>query len=162
MDFVSDDERELKGLVIFTGKEGARLATELSTLASQFPITSGRFTAVANDASLISIVLTQLRDFIAPSPRDKVTLRVLNVVGLEMILSSTEICKRAFHFIQSNIDNDLLSGRSENLPNVSSPFPSFLDPKMDLAREDIKEAREKLTLILHVTRLACSKKLDQL
>ncbi|MCJ1247660.1 hypothetical protein MMC30_004875 [Trapelia coarctata] len=142
------------------GISGSQLSITLTTLASQSPRISGRATAVANDASLIANVLSELDEV----TRRTVTgchgeTKILNEKGFNTISTHCETCLRTFGTIHCEVDNQLKAKYScPGKPGMQKAAEDiFLEPRMDQLRLEVKEAKEALMLVLQVALLARSR-----
>ena len=148
---------------------GIQVSIKLSSLATQASIASERVTAIGNDVSLVSALLQQLGDLMQKDmPRGENS--IFNENGLQTTLHAANTCKTIFKDLQTTVSkaSSQLAENASNMPikitlrsSEKAKWP-FLQPKIDLLKRDLQDAKNTLMLMLQVTTLAFARKLSEL
>ncbi|KAE8374342.1 hypothetical protein BDV26DRAFT_44468 [Aspergillus bertholletiae] len=162
---------------------GIQCSVRLSSFATQIRTAPERITHIAEDVSLNTNILQQVGELIKESAggQDQQSVistdgvrptqaepGVFNASGLEVIMKLASKCQRIFSTLE-----DLLQKASRQLSQRSGmsvqvklsrkerlKWP-FLQPEIDTMREELKDAKLTLTLMLGVASVASSKKAAQ-
>ena len=147
---------------------GVKISVELVTFATRIDTATERITAIGNDVALTAGVLQQLGDFLQPkSPQD--TASIFSEGGLRTTQASADACGKIFTELKKATDAASQQLRS----NVKRPVGKiklshferlkwpFLQPNIDDLRNDLKEAKGTLMLMLQVITLGMSKKMAE-
>ena len=153
--------------VVSIASAGAQLSITLVTLGTQVKTASERIMSVSNDISVTSSVLHQLGDLMSQNnSRSETSTNIFSRSGLETTRASALCCKRIFEQIKNQARRASVQLRSRKRPRrdrieltmmEKAKWP-FFQPKMHSLREDLKEAKGTLMLMLQVSSLALSKR----
>lgn len=144
---------------------GIQVSIKLATLSSQISTASDRVSAIGNDISLTSGVLQELGELVKQDAGN-VKNHVFSQGGLETIRTSAVVCERVFVEIKKEIGKAskqmshcvrLPGGKVELSKTEMIKWP-FLQPHINSLRDDLKEAKGTLMLMLQLWLLALSKR----
>lgn len=144
---------------------GIQVSIKLATLSSQISNASDHVSAIGNDISLTSGVLQELGELVKQDVRN-VNNHVFCPRALEMVRTSAVVCERVFVEIKKEIGKaskqmnccERLPGGKVELSKTEMIKWPFLQPHVNSLREDLKEAKGTLMLMLQVWLLALSKR----
>ena len=148
---------------------GVALSIKLVTLATQISTASERVSSIANDVSLTSGILQQLGELMTQKTTSD-GCSIFNKIGLETTKASAIACERLFHTIDVELRKAssqirgckrLEDGKVKLTKTERAKWP-FLQPNIDVLRNDLREAKGTLMLMLQVTSLALSKRMAEL
>ncbi|KAL8684370.1 MAG: hypothetical protein Q9224_006399 [Gallowayella concinna] len=145
---------------------GCQIAIKLYTLATQISTASERISSISNDVSLTSGVLQQLGELMTQKAAGDGTT-IFSQGGLETTKTSAAMCESIFKEIEqaARDASQQIRGRSKFVGGKIKLSKSerlkwpFLQPSIDTLKNDLREAKGTLMLMLQVTSLALSKKM---
>lgn len=147
------------------GAAGCQIAIKLYTLATQISTASDQISSISNDVSLTSSVLQQLGELMRRKTADDST-SIFSQSGLETTRSSAAMCEDIFKKVEQAIRDaseqlrakGRIVGKIKLSRSEKAKWP-FLQPSIESLRNDLREAKGTLMLMLQVTSLALSKKM---
>ncbi|KAL9598069.1 MAG: hypothetical protein Q9179_004046 [Wetmoreana sp. 5 TL-2023] len=148
------------------GAAGCQIAIKLYTLATQISTASERISSISNDVSLTSSVLQQLGELMTQKAADDGTT-IFSRSGLETTKTSAAMCEAIFKDIEQAAReaskqirgrSSLVGGKIKLSKSEKAKWP-FLQPSIETLRNDLREAKGTLMLMLQVTSLGLSKKM---
>lgn len=147
------------------GAVGCQVAIKLYSLATQISTASDRISSISNDVSLTSSVLQQLGELMKQRAADDGT-SIFSRSGLETTRTSATMCEDIFKAIEQAAKDasEQVRGRGRIVGKIKlsksekAKWP-FLQPSIEALRNDLREAKGTLMLMLQVTTLAFSKKM---
>ncbi|KAL8724853.1 MAG: hypothetical protein Q9181_006647, partial [Wetmoreana brouardii] len=148
------------------GAAGCQIAIKLYTLATQISTASDRISSISNDVSLTSGVLQQLGELMTQKAADDGTT-IFSQSGLETTKTSAAMCEAIFKDIEQAAGeaskqirgrSSLVGGKIKLSKSEKAKWP-FLQPSIETLRNELREAKGTLMLMLQVTSLALSKKM---
>ena len=151
--------------IIGIASGGVQISVKLATLSFQVKTAPERITSISNDVSIASSVLQQLGDLISENS-SKDGASIFSTYGITTTLTSAQACERIFQQIDGEAKKasqqlSQLASRSLDKIRLSKSermkWP-FLQPRLDALRDDLKEAKGSLMLMLQISSLALSKK----
>ena len=153
--------------ILAIGAAGAQVSIKLAAFANQVGTAPNRIRSIASDVSLTANVLQQLSELLNKNDNDK-AVSVFNKDGLATTQASADACKsvfqelddvlkRASQQIRENRNKTALGHNIVLSKHERMRWP-FLQPKIDSLRTALRDARETLMLMLHVTTLGYMKK----
>lgn len=153
--------------ILTIGAAGVQVSIKLFAFANQVGTAPSRIRSIASDVSLTANVLQQLSELLNKNDNDK-AVNVFNEDGLATTQASADACKTVFLEL-----DDVLKRASQHMRKNSNKAAlgqtfvlskhermkwPFLQPEIDSLRTALRDARETLMLMLHVTTLAYMKK----
>lgn len=157
--------------IVSIATAGVQVSIKLVTLATQISTASDRISAIGNDISLTSGVLHQLGDLMTQKTTDD-GISILNQHGLETTKVSATMCERIFQDVEKEVKRaseqlrrykpgqGRMIGEKIELSTIEKAKWPFLQPKIDVLRVDLRDAKSTLMLMLQVATLALSKRMD--
>ena len=153
--------------ILAIGAAGVQVSIKLAAFANQVGTAPNRIRSIASDVSLTASVLQQLSELLNKNDNDK-AVNVFNEDGLATTQASADACKtvfqelddvlkRASQQVRENRDKTSLGQKIVLSKPERMKWP-FLQPKIDSLRTALRDARETLMLMLHVTTLGYMKK----
>ncbi|KAL8658242.1 MAG: hypothetical protein Q9226_001152 [Calogaya cf. arnoldii] len=151
--------------LIGIGAAGSQIALKLYTLATQISTASERISSISNDVSLTSAVIHQLGELMTTKANHDGTT-IFSQGGLDTTRTSAAMCETIFKHIEraAREASEQIRGRvrftggNVKLSRSEKLKWPFLQPSMDTLRDDLREAKGTLMLMLQVNLLAFSKK----
>ena len=136
---------------------GVQVSIKIITLAEQVSTASDRISAIGNDISLTANILQQLGDLIREKP-DCENVSIFSRDGLDTTVVSAEMCRRIFQEVAEEIakaSHILKSkkhriGEKVKLTVLEKAKWPFLQPRLDVLRRDLGEAKSTLMLMVQV------------
>ncbi|KAI4250935.1 MAG: hypothetical protein L6R42_008562 [Xanthoria sp. 1 TBL-2021] len=155
--------------IIGIGAAGSQIAIKLYTLATQISTASDRISSISNDVFSTSAVLQQLGELMTTTSMHDGTT-IFSQGGLDTTRTSAAMCETIFKDIEhaAREASEQLRGRSRftggkiKLSRSERLKWPFLQPSIDTLRNDLREAKSTLMLMLHITLLAFSKKMAEI
>ncbi|KAL9133809.1 MAG: hypothetical protein Q9175_005010 [Cornicularia normoerica] len=156
--------------IVSIATAGVQVSIKLVTLATQISTASDRISAIGNDISLTSGVLHQLGDLMTQKTTDD-GISILNQHGLETTKVSATMCERIFQDVEKEVKRaseqlrrykpgqGRMIGEKIELSTIEKAKWPFLQPKIDVLRADLRDAKSTLMLMLQVATLALSKRM---
>jgi hypothetical protein len=152
--------------IIAIAGSGVQIAIKLVTLATQISTASERVSSIGNEISLTSGVLHQLGELMIQKTTDD-GISIFSKGGLETTRTSAAMCERIFLELEKETRRTSeqirgckrLNGGKIKLSKAEKAKWPFLQPSIDILRADLRDAKETLMLMLHVTSLALFKKM---
>ncbi|KAL8899242.1 MAG: hypothetical protein Q9207_006295 [Kuettlingeria erythrocarpa] len=147
------------------GAVGCQIAIKLYTLATQISTASDRVSSISNDVSLTASVLQQLGELMKQKAADDGT-SIFSQSGLETTRTSATMCENIFKAIEQAAKDaseqvrsrGRIIGKIKLSKSEKAKWP-FLQPSIEALRNDLREAKGTLMLMLQLTTLAFSKKM---
>ena len=147
------------------GAAGCQIAIKLYTLANQICTASDRISSMSNDISLTSSVLQQLGELLKQQTAHDGS-GIFSQNALETTKTSAAVCENIFKTIEQAAKNasEQMRGRTKIIGKIKlsksekAKWP-FLQPSIEALRDDLKEAKGTLMLILQVNNMALSQKM---
>ena len=158
------DGVSIAGSLISIGAAGCQIAIKLYTLATQIGTASGRISSISNDIFLTSGVLQQLGELMSQKTNESTS--IFTQSGLEITKTSAGMCENIFNDIEKALreaseqirSRGRIVGKIKLSRSEKAKWP-FLQPSIEVLRNDLREAKGTLVLMLQVTSLAFSKKM---
>ncbi|KAL8826102.1 MAG: hypothetical protein Q9170_007534, partial [Blastenia crenularia] len=143
--------------VVSISAAGCQLAVKLCNLISQIITAPDRIIAISNDVSLPCSILQQLVDLMTQEGNDGAA-SIFNESSLETTETSAVICQGIFTQLEQAVKDASKQIREAGRPigkiklsaAEKAKWP-FLHPSMDIFRNDLKEAKGILMLMLQIT-----------
>ncbi|CAN9383690.1 unnamed protein product [Alternaria alternata] len=160
------DPLSIAGSVVGITAAGVQASVKLYALAEKVATASQRVTSIADDVSSTCAILNQVRELIIPQPDAQGTLRsVFNAVALNDISHALQRCRSVFTEIESLSRRAFeqvgkrpsLHSRIELSAVQKAKWP-FLQPQFAELREDMREAKGNLVLMIAVASLALAQR----
>ena len=151
--------------VLAIATTGVQLSIKLVSFAAQVSTAPERVTSIGNDVSLVAGLLQQLGELMREETSPN-SVSIFNQAGLDTTMYSANICHRIFQDLQQAIfkastqlrdSKKVMGGKIKLTATEKAKWP-FLQPKIDILRQDLQEAKGTLMLMLQVTSLAFSKR----
>ena len=145
---------------------GLQVSIKLVSFATQVGTASDRITAIGNDVSLVAGLLQQLGELMGEKTSEG-GISIFNQAGLDTTMHSANMCNRIFKDLQQAVfkastqlreSKKVMGGKFKLSATEKAKWP-FLQPKIDMLRQDLQEAKGTLMLMLQVTSLAFSKRM---
>ena len=144
---------------------GIQISIKLVTLSTQISTAPERVSAVASDISLTAGILQQLGDLMEKDTSDSHD-HILNQGALDTMQMSALVCERVFTEIKMELGKaslqlrscKRLAGGKIKLSKIEMMKWPFVQPSIDTLREDLKEAKGSLMLLLQLWLLAIARK----
>ena len=151
--------------LVSIGAVGCQIAIKLYALATQISTASDRISSISNDVSLTSSVLQQLGELMNQRATGDGT-SIFSQSGLETTKMSAIMCENLFKEIEQAVReaSEQVRGRERVVSKIKlsksekAKWP-FLQPSIEALRNDLREAKGTLMLMLQVTTLAISKQM---
>ena len=152
--------------VLAIASAGLQLSIKLVSFAAQIGTASERVNSIGNDVSLVAGLLQQLGEVMGEK-RSNGGVSIFNQAGLDTTMHSANMCHRIFRDLQQATfkasaqlrdGKKLIGGKFKLTATEKAKWP-FLQPKIDMLRQDLQEAKGTLMLMLQVTSLAFSKRM---
>ena len=150
------------------GAVGCQVAIKLYTLATQISTASERISSISNDVSLTSSVLQQLGELMKQKEAADDGTSIFSQSGLETTKTSATMCENIFRAIEEAArdasqqirerERGRVVGKIKLSKSEKARWP-FLQPSIEALRNDLREAKGTLMLMLQVTTLALSKRM---
>lgn len=151
---------------------GFQVSIKLVTLTNQISTASERVNSIRDDVSLTSGVLHQLGELMNPKSTGDGGdgISIFSQGGLETTRTSAAMCERIFQEVENEAKKASeqiggtrkLNGGKIKLSRMEKAKWPFLQPRIDVLKTDLREAKGTLMLMLQVTSLALSKKMADL
>lgn len=147
---------------------GVQVSIKLATLSSQISTAPDRLSAIGNNVSLTSAVLQQLADLMkSDSQSANTSPSILSNGSLNTVQASASVCDRIFLEVKDETskasiqlrDYKHLLGNKVKLSKIERLKWPFLQPSIDVLRNDLKEAKGTLILMLQLCLLGISKRI---
>lgn len=153
--------------ILTIGAAGVSISIKLIAFANQVSTASSRIQSIGSDVSLTANVLQQLGDLMSKREDDK-AVSVFSEDGLSTTKASADACRTVFYKLEEVLrkasqqlranGNKAAIGKKVTLSKYEALKWPFLQPSIDTLRTTMKDARDTLMLILHITTLAYLKK----
>lgn len=156
--------------VLAIGAVGVQISIKLTAFANQVSTADDRIRSIGSDVSLTANVLQQLSELMSKS-NENTAISIFSEEGLSSTSASADACERVFRELEDVLkraSNQLqgrgcqVLGKKIELSKYETLRWPFLQPNIDSLRAALRDAKETLMLILHVTTLAYMKKLAEL
>jgi hypothetical protein len=160
------DPLSIAGSVVGITAAGVQASVRLYALAEKVATASQRVTSIADDISSTCAILNQVRELIIPQPDAHGTLRsVFNSVALNDISHALGRCRSAFTDIDTLLRRafEQVGKRPTMRSNIElsrferAKWP-FLQPQFDDLRNDLRDAKGNLVLMIAVASLALAQR----
>ena len=143
--------------VVGVASAGVQISIKVATLAGQISTASERVSAISNDVSLTAGILQQLGELIRQKNAED-TPSIFSKGGLETTKNSAETCHKVFQELEKETAkaSEFLRGRKQKigekvkLSKIEKIKWPFLQPGLEILRNDLREAKGTLMLMLHV------------
>ena len=155
--------------IIAIATAGVQVSIKLVTISAQISTASERVSAIGNDVSLTASILQQLGDLMKQDANNSHG-RVFNQGGLDSIQRSAFICQKVFIEIEKEIGKasvqlrncERLAGGKVKLSKIEMARWPFVQPSINALRDDLKEAKGTLMLMLQLWLLAIARRTAEL
>ena len=157
--------------VLAIATAGVQISIKLVSFSNQVATASDRIKMIGSDVSITSNVLQQLSELMTKRDGDQ-AIAIFNDEGLQNAQASAASCKAIFIQLEDVLKrsskqlrsgmNSATLGAGVNLSKLESVKWPFLQPEIADLRLSLKDARETLMLLLHVTTLAYWRKLAEM
>jgi len=163
------DPLSIAGSVVGITAAGVQASVKLYALAEKVATASQRVTSIANDISSTCAILNQVRELIIPQPDAQGTLKsVFNSVALNDISHALRRCRSSFTEIEALLrrafeqvgKRPALRSKIELSRFEKAKWP-FLQPQFDELRNDLRDAKSNLVLMIAVASLALAQRNGQ-
>jgi hypothetical protein len=160
------DPLSIAGSVVGITAAGVQASVKLYALAEKVATASQRVTSIADDISSTCAILNQVRELIIPQPDAHGTLRsVFNSVALNDISHALGRCRSAFTDIDTFLRRafEQVGKRPALRSNIElsrferAKWP-FLQPQFEDLRNDLRDAKGNLVLMIAVASLALAQR----
>ncbi|OWY51392.1 camp-dependent protein kinase [Alternaria alternata] len=160
------DPLSIAGSVVGITAAGVQASVKLYALAEKVATASQRVTSIADDVSSTCAILNQVRELIIPQPDAQGTLKsVFNSTALEDISHGLQRCRSAFTEIEALLrrafeqvgKRPALRSKIELSRFEKAKWP-FLQPQFDELRNDLRDAKGNLILMIAVASLALAQR----
>ncbi|KAL8655718.1 MAG: hypothetical protein Q9210_000699 [Variospora velana] len=159
------DGVSIAGSLVSIGAAGCQIAVKLYTLATQINTASERVSSISNDIFLSSGVLQQLGELLTQKT-DTDGITIFTQSSLDITRTSASICEKIFKEVEKALkdaseqirDRRRLAGKIKLSRSEKAKWP-FAQPSIEALKNDLREAKGTLMLMLQVTGLAFSKKM---
>ena len=160
------DPLSIAGSVVGITAAGIQASVKLYALAEKVATASERVTSIADDISSTCAILNQVRELIIPQPDAHGTLRsVFNTVALNDISHALRRCRSSFTEIETLLRRafEQVGKRPALLSKIKlsryeqAKWP-FLRPQFDEMRNDLRDAKGNLVLMIAVASLALAQR----
>jgi len=160
------DPLSIAGSVVGITAAGVQASVKLYALAEKVATASQRVTSIADDISSTCAILNQVRELIIPQPDASGTLKsVFNTVALNDISHALRRCRSSFTDIEALLRRafEQVGKRPALRSNIKlSRFEQakwpFLQPQFDELRNDLRDAKGNLVLMIAVASLALAQR----
>jgi len=160
------DPLSIAGSVVGITAAGVQASVKLYALAEKVATASQRVTSIADDISSTCAILNQVRELIIPQPDAQGTLKsVFNTVALNDISQALRRCRSSFTDIEALLRRafEQVGKRPALRSNIKlSRFEQakwpFLQPQFDELRNDLRDAKGNLVLMIAVASLALAQR----
>ena len=160
------DPLSIAGSVVGITAAGVQASVKLYALAEKVATASQRVTSIADDISSTCAILNQVRELIIPQPDVQGTLKsVFNTVALNDISQALRRCRSSFTDIEALLRRafEQVGKRPALRSNIKlSRFEQakwpFLQPQFDELRNDLRDAKGNLVLMIAVASLALAQR----
>jgi len=160
------DPLSIAGSVVGITAAGVQASVKLYALAEKVATASQRVTSIADDISSTCAILNQVRELIIPQPDAQGTLKsVFNSVALNDISHALRRCRSSFTDIEALLRRafEQVGKRPALRSNIKlSRFEQakwpFLQPQFDELRNDLRDAKGNLVLMIAVASLALAQR----
>ncbi|KAI4649771.1 uncharacterized protein J4E79_009616 [Alternaria viburni] len=160
------DPLSIAGSVVGITAAGVQACVKLYALAEKVATASQRVTSIADDISSTCAILNQVRELIIPQPDAQGTLKsVFNSVALNDISHALRRCRASFTDIEALLRRafEQVGKRPALRSNIKlSRFEQakwpFLQPQFDELRNDLRDAKGNLVLMIAVASLALAQR----
>ncbi|KAI4673424.1 uncharacterized protein J4E84_011103 [Alternaria hordeiaustralica] len=160
------DPLSIAGSVVGITAAGVQASVKLYALAEKVATASQRVTSIADDISSTCAILNQVRELIIPQPDAQGTLKsVFNTVALNDISHALRRCRSSFTEIETLLRRafEQVGKRPALRSNIKlSRFEQakwpFLQPQFDELRNDLRDAKGNLVLMIAVASLALAQR----
>ncbi|KAI4610108.1 uncharacterized protein J4E87_010864 [Alternaria ethzedia] len=163
------DPLSIAGSVVGITAAGVQASVKLYALAEKVATASQRVTSIADDISSTCAILNQVRELIIPQPDAQGTLKsVFNTVALSDISHALRRCRSSFTEIETLLrrafeqvgKRPALRSKIELSRFEKAKWP-FLQPQFDELRNDLRDAKSNLVLMIAVASLALAQRNGQ-
>jgi hypothetical protein len=160
------DPLSIAGSVVGITTAGVQASVKLYALAEKVATASQRVTSIADDVSSTCAILNQVRELIVPQPDAQGTLKsVFNSTALHDISHGLQRCRSAFTEIEALLrrafeqmgKRPALRSKIELSRFEKAKWP-FLQPQFDELRNDLRDAKGNLILMIAVASLALAQR----
>ncbi|RYN18732.1 hypothetical protein AA0112_g11420 [Alternaria arborescens] len=160
------DPLSIAGSVVGISAAGVQASVKLYALAEKVATASQRVTSIADDVSSTCAILNQVRELIIPQPDAQGTLKsVFNSTALHDISHGLQRCRSAFTEIEALLrrafeqvgKRPALRSKIELSRFEKAKWP-FLQPQFDELRNDLRDAKGNLILMIAVASLALAQR----
>ena len=160
------DPLSIAGSVVGITAAGVQASVKLYALAEKVATASQRVTSIADDVSSTCAILNQVRELIIPQPDAQGTLKsVFNSTALRDISHGLQRCRSAFTEIEALLcrafeqmgKRPALHSKIELSRFEKAKWP-FLQPQFDELRNDLRDAKGNLILMIAVASLALAQR----
>jgi hypothetical protein len=160
------DPLSIAGSVVGITAAGVQASVKLYALAEKVATASQRVTSIADDVSSTCAILNQVRELIIPQPDAQGTLKsVFNSTALHDISHGLQRCRSAFTEIEALLrrafeqvgKRPALRSKIELSRFEKAKWP-FLQPQFDELRNDLRDAKGNLILMIAVASLALAQR----
>ncbi|CAN9345958.1 unnamed protein product [Alternaria sp. RS040] len=160
------DPLSIAGSVVGITAAGVQASVKLYALAEKVATASQRVTSIADDVSSTCAILNQVRELIIPQPDAQGTLRsVFNSTALNDISHALQRCRSVFTEIESlsrrafeQVGKRPSLHSKIELSTIQKAKWPFLQPQFAELREDMREAKGNLVLMIAVASLALAQR----
>ncbi|KAF2104685.1 hypothetical protein NA57DRAFT_70893 [Rhizodiscina lignyota] len=156
------DPLSLTASIVGVAGAGTKIALELITLAETVATAPRRIKRIADDVSLTCAVLDQLKDLMQEKVDDKGNkFTIFKKQGLKDAETAVNQCHEIFGDFEGELNKaskqlsvrEASTGPVKLSPMERAKWP-FLQPRMDILKTDLREAKDTLLLMLTVATLA--------
>ncbi|KAL9044094.1 MAG: hypothetical protein Q9214_002744 [Letrouitia sp. 1 TL-2023] len=168
-DHLKGEGLSIAGSLVAVAAAGYHISVNLTTLATQIDTASERISSIAGDVSLTSSALQQLSELMNYEGTVD-DMSIFNQSSLETTRISATTCQNIFKELEQAVQSaseqirgkGKLVGEKIKLSKFEKLKWPFLQPKINIFREELQNAKGTLMLMLQVASLFFSKKMAEL
>ncbi|KAL8709153.1 MAG: hypothetical protein Q9220_006033 [cf. Caloplaca sp. 1 TL-2023] len=157
------------GGILAIAAAGLQTSVKLISFAHHVGNAPERIRYIATDVSLTASILQQLGELMKQSPGEDERANVFSEGGLVSTQTSANTCREIFKALEEALKqasqqirtSRIVAGEKVVLSRVETLKWPFLQPKFDVLRTELSNARATLMLILQVASLAYTRKMAQ-
>ncbi|KAL9610441.1 MAG: hypothetical protein Q9167_004866 [Letrouitia subvulpina] len=163
------DGLSIAGSLVAVAAAGYHISVKLTTLATQMDTASERISLIGSDVSLTSNALQQLGELMNQKGTED-CVNIFSQSSLETTRTSATTCQDIFKEIEQAIQSaseqirgkGKLVGEKIKLSKFEKLKWPFLQPKFDIFRRQLQDAKGTLMLMLQIASLFFSKKMAEI
>ncbi|KAI8943711.1 hypothetical protein NX059_001691 [Plenodomus lindquistii] len=156
------DPLSLAGSVVGITAVGVQASIKLYALAEKVTLASDRVKSIADDITSTCAILGQIRDLIIPNPNtDDSTQALFNSAALDDIRKALSRCEHVFKEVESYHKRAFKQAKFSTNPGATTSLSwrqkakwPFLQPQFDDIRNDLRDAKMILMMMIGVATFA--------